>query len=45
MVYQHVGCRDCTLPPYAIRSSQGYPGKLVQSSGMDVTLDDVDHLG
>ena len=26
---------------YAIRSLQGYPGELVQSSGMDVTLDDV----
>ena len=26
---------------YAIRSLQGYPGKLVQSSGMDITLDDL----
>ena len=25
----------------AIRSLQGYPGELVQSSGMDITLDDV----
>ena len=41
MVYQCVGCRDCTLLPYAIRSLQGYPGKLVWSSGMDITLDDV----
>ena len=41
MVYWHVGCRDCTLLPYAIWSLQGYPGKLVQSSGMDVILDDV----
>ena len=41
MVYQCVGCRDCTLLPYAIRSLQGYPGELVQSSGMDITLDDV----
>ena len=41
MVYQCAGCRDCTLLPYAIRSLQGYPGKLVQSSGMDITLDDV----
>ena len=41
MVYQHVGCRDCTFLPYAIQSLQGYPGKLVQSSGMDITLDDV----
>ena len=40
-VYQHVGCRDCTLLPYAIQSLQGYPGELVQSSGMDITLDDV----
>ena len=40
-VYQCAGCRDCTLLPYAIRSLQGYPGKLVQSSGMDITLDDV----
>ena len=41
MVYQHAGCRDHTLLPYAIRSLQGYPGKLVQSSGMDITLDNV----
>ena len=41
MVYQHVGCRDCTLLPYAIRSLQGYPGKLVWSSNMDITLEDV----
>ena len=41
MVYQHAGCRDHTLLPYAIRSLQGYPGKLVQSSGMDITVDDV----
>ena len=40
-VYRHAGCRDCTLLPYAIRSLQGYPGKLVQSSGTDVTLDEV----
>ena len=40
-VYQCAGCRDCTLLPYAIRSLQGYPGKLVWSSGMDITLDDV----
>ena len=40
-VYQWVGCRDCTLLPYAIRSLQGYSGKLVWSSGMDITLDDV----
>ena len=37
MVYHHVGCRDCTLLPYAIRSLQGYPRELVQSLGMDIT--------
>ena len=41
MVYRHAGCRDCTLLPYAIRSLQGYPGKLVRSSGTDITLDEV----
>ena len=41
MVYQHAGCRDCTLLHYAIRSLQRYPGKLVWSSSMDITLDDV----
>ena len=40
-VYQCAGSRDCTLLPYAIRSLQGYPGELVQSSGMDITLGDV----
>ena len=40
-MYQCAGCRDCTLLPYAIRSLQGYPGELVQSSGTDITLDDV----
>ena len=40
-VYQHAGCRDCTLLPYAIWSLQGYPGELVWSSGTDITLDDV----
>ena len=40
-VYQHAGCRDCTLLPYAIRSLQGYPRELVQSSGTDIILDDV----
>ena len=40
-VYQHVECWDCTLLPYAIRSLQGYPGKLVQSSGTNITLDNV----
>ena len=41
MVYQCAGCRDCTLLPYAIRSLQGYPGELVQSSSTDITLDNV----
>ena len=41
MVYQHAGCRDCTLISYAIRSLQSYPGELVWSSAMDMTLDDV----
>ena len=41
MVYQCAGCRDHTLLPYTIRSLQGYPGELVWSSGMDITLDDV----
>ena len=41
MVYWHAGCRDRTLLPYAIRSLQGYLGELVWSSGMDMTLDDV----
>ena len=40
-VYQHAGCRNHTLLPYAIQSLQGYPGELVRSSGMDITLDDV----
>ena len=40
-MYWHTRCRDHTLLPYAIRSLQGYPGELLQSSGMDITLDDV----
>ena len=40
-VYQCARCRDCTLLPYAIRSLQGYPGELVQSSGTDITLDNM----
>ena len=40
-VYWYAGCRDRTLLPYAIRSLQGYLGELVQSSGTDLTLDDV----
>ena len=41
MMYQQAGCRDHMLLPYAISSLQGYPGELVQSSGTDITLDDV----
>ena len=41
MVYQHAGCRNHTLIPYAIRSLQGYPGELVQSSSIYITLDHV----
>ena len=40
-MYRCAGCRDHTLLPYAIRYLQGYPGELVQSSGNDITLDDV----
>ena len=40
-VYCCVGCRDCNLLPYTICSLQGYPRELVQSSWMDITLDDV----
>ena len=40
-VYRHAGCRDRSLLPYTIRSLQGYPRELVQSSGTDITLDDV----
>ena len=40
-VYHCAGCRDCTLLPYAICSLQGYPGELVRSSCMDITLDDI----
>ena len=41
IVYHCVGCQDCTLLPYAIWSLQGYPRELVQSLGMDITLDNV----
>ena len=34
-------CRDHTLLPYPIWSLQGYPGELVWSSDMDITLDNV----
>ena len=40
-VYICAGCRDHTILPYAIRSLQGYPGELVQSSGTDITQDNV----
>ena len=41
MVYHHVWCQDHMLLLYTIWSLQGYPEELVQSSGMDITLDDV----
>ena len=40
-VYQHAGCRDHTLLPYAIWPLQGYPSELVWNSTTDITLDDV----
>ena len=40
-VYCHARCWDHTLLPYAINSLQGYPGELVRSLGMDITLDDI----
>ena len=40
-VYQHVGCRDHALLPYAIWSLLGYPSELVWRSGMDISLDNV----
>ena len=40
-VYRCASYRDCTILPYAISSLQGYPGELVKSSGMDITLDEV----
>ena len=40
-MHRHVGCRECTLLPYAIQSLQGYPGELVWSSSTYITLDDV----
>ena len=41
MAYCYVGCMDCTHLLYAIQSLQGYPRELGQSSGMDITLDDI----
>ena len=40
-VYCHEGCRNCTLLQYAIQTLQSYPGELDQSSGTDITLDNV----
>ena len=40
-VYCQAGCQDHTLLPYTICSLQGYPRKLVRSSRMDITLDNV----
>ena len=41
MVYCHAGCQDCMLLQYNIQTLQGYPGELVQSSRMAITLDNV----
>ena len=41
MVYHRAGCRNHTLLPYTIQSLQGYPGELVWSLGMDITLDNM----
>ena len=40
-VYHCAGCQDHTLLPYVICSLQAYPGEVVRSLGMDITLDDV----
>ena len=40
-MYQHAGCRDCTLLSCAKRSLQGYHGEMAWNSGMDITLDNV----
>ena len=40
-VYCWAGCRDYTLLLYTIQSLWGYPGELVRSSGIDITLDNV----
>ena len=40
-VYHCVGCQDHTLLPYVIWSLQGYPGALMLSLGLDITLDNV----
>ena len=40
-VYHWAGGWDCTLLPYAIQSLQGYPGELVRSSRVDITLDNM----
>ena len=40
-VYHHAGCRNYTLLLYTIWSLQGYPRELVQSSAMNITLDNV----
>ena len=41
MVYHCARCRDHMILPYAIQSLQGYPRELVQSLGMDITLDNM----
>ena len=41
IVYHCEGCWDHSPLSYTIWSLQGYPRELVQSSRMDITLDDV----
>ena len=40
-VYHCARCQDHALLPYAIHSLQGYPGELVRSLGINITLDDI----
>ena len=39
MMYCQAGCQDHTLLPYVFCSLQGYPGEVVRSLGIDITLD------
>ena len=41
MEYHCAGCRECALLLYAMQSLQGYPGELVQRSGMDITWENM----
>ena len=40
-MYHHTGCQESTLLPNIIHSLQDYPGKLVRSSGADITLEGI----